>query len=194
MFEHGKQTRWEIVYSGTFDLDKLRRQWPTSRFRYTANNFNTVMARNAALTIVEVRSCRFWKGANLYQAENIVEIGELSPNSIHLPGIYVDRVVPASAPKKIEFTTLAPSDNSPHVTPTDRTATVPRVTEDVRHRIGRRAAKEIEDGFYVNLGIGIPTLVPEYLEPGMRVWLQSENGILGMVVTSRINSCSECVF
>lgn len=50
----------------------------------------------------------------------------------------------------------------------------------VRHRIARRAAKEIKDGYYVNLGIGMPTLVPEYLDPNVKVWLQSENGILGM--------------
>jgi 3-oxoacid CoA-transferase len=50
----------------------------------------------------------------------------------------------------------------------------------LRHRIAKRAAKEIKDGFYVNLGIGMPTLVPEYLAPDVKVWLQSENGILGM--------------
>lgn len=50
----------------------------------------------------------------------------------------------------------------------------------LRHRIAKRAAKEIKNGFFVNLGIGMPTLVPEYLEPGVKVWLQSENGILGM--------------
>ena len=49
-----------------------------------------------------------------------------------------------------------------------------------RERIAKRAAKEIKDGFYVNLGVGMPTLVTEFLEPGVRVWLQSENGILGM--------------
>jgi 3-oxoacid CoA-transferase len=49
-----------------------------------------------------------------------------------------------------------------------------------RHRIAKRAAKEIKDGFSVNLGIGMPTLVPEFLEPGVEVLLQSENGIIGM--------------
>ena len=50
----------------------------------------------------------------------------------------------------------------------------------VRDRIAKRAAKEIKDGYHVNLGVGMPVLVTEYLEPGVRVWIQSENGILGM--------------
>ena len=52
--------------------------------------------------------------------------------------------------------------------------------DPTREAIARRAAREIEDGWYVNLGIGIPTLVPSFLQAGRRVVLQSENGLLGI--------------
>ncbi|HPH32808.1 MAG TPA: CoA transferase subunit B, partial [Chitinophagaceae bacterium] len=49
-----------------------------------------------------------------------------------------------------------------------------------KEQIAQRIARELQDGFYVNLGIGIPTLVANYIPPGMDVVLQSENGLLGM--------------
>ncbi|KAK0225175.1 hypothetical protein EDD85DRAFT_856709 [Armillaria nabsnona] len=130
-------------------------------FRYASQNFSTVMAKNAKLTIVE--------------AENIVSVGDISPNAVHLPGVYVDRIVNATSPKTIEIVTLATSGASESTLSPEKAA-----AQAQRRYIASRAAKEIKDGFHVNLGIGMPTLVPEYLAKGVRVWLQSENGILGM--------------
>ncbi|WP_435337645.1 CoA transferase subunit B [Acinetobacter sp. LH3_13] len=49
-----------------------------------------------------------------------------------------------------------------------------------RNQMAQRAAQELEDGFYVNLGIGLPTLVANYISEQINVWLQSENGLLGI--------------
>jgi len=135
------------------------------------------MAKNAKLTIVEVRSVKRVLYLNLRvfscQAENIVPVGSISPNAIHLPGIYVNRIVQATTEKDVEIQTLAQPTS-------DSSGGNGLAAQDIRHRIARRAAKELKNGFHVNLGIGMPTLVPEHLPPDVKVWLQSENGILGM--------------
>ncbi|KAG8727051.1 hypothetical protein FRC11_014000, partial [Ceratobasidium sp. 423] len=68
------------------------------QFRYTTQNFSSVMARAAKLTIVE--------------AEEIVPVGAIDPQHVHLPGVYVDRIVPATSPKEIEFRTTSPSKDA----------------------------------------------------------------------------------
>jgi 3-oxoacid CoA-transferase len=120
------------------------------------------MAKAARLTIVE--------------AENIVPLGSLNPNDIDLPGIFIDRIVPATADKIIERKTLRPKEGADtSTTQGENGAALIR-----RNRIARRAAKELKNGYYVNLGVGMPTLAPSFLPPEAKVWIQSENGILGM--------------
>lgn len=122
-------------------------------FRLAANNFNGAMARNAKVTIVE--------------AEHIVEAGELDPQQIHVPGIYVDRIVQATEEKKIEKYTFAkdPSEQLASGGGGDALAK--------REKIVKRAAKEFKNGMYANLGIGMPMLAPNFLPAGVSVTLQS---------------------
>ncbi|KAL0468570.1 hypothetical protein QR685DRAFT_531211 [Neurospora intermedia] len=133
------------------------------QFRLAAHNFNGAMGRNAKVTIVE--------------AEHIVEPGEIPPEAVHLPGIYVQRVIQSTAEKNIEKFTFAKEDPND---PDAKKALGSGETANKRERIVRRAAKEFKNGMYANLGIGMPMLAPNFVEEGVEVLLQSENGILGL--------------
>jgi len=121
-------------------------------WRGTDRNFNPDCARAGKICIAEV--------------EEIVPAGTFAPEEIHLPGIYVQRVIQGkSYEKRIEKRTVS-SGGSIKVDPR-------------RELIVKRAAQDLTDGMYVNLGIGMPTLVSNYTAEGVRVELQSENGLLG---------------
>ena len=158
----GKSYVMEEAIKGDYAFVKA---WKADRlgncqFRFAAANFNGAMGRNAAMTIVE--------------AENIVEPGEIDPAAVHLPGIYVKRVIKSETEKKIEKYTFAKEDG------TDMAILGQGDTASKRERIVRRAAKEFKNGMYANLGIGMPMLAPSFVDPSVEVQLQSENGILGL--------------
>ncbi|XP_023334599.1 succinyl-CoA:3-ketoacid coenzyme A transferase 1, mitochondrial [Eurytemora carolleeae] len=130
-------------------------------FSKTARNFNPPMCKAAKITIAEV--------------EELVEIGEIPPDRVHVPAIYVQRVVQGEKLiKNIEFSTS--TENASNKTNTDaKTA-----TEHSKEIIARRTACEFKNGMYANLGIGIPTLAVDFIPKNISVFLQSENGLLGM--------------
>ena len=147
--EYGKPRETRIFGGRPFLMETalhgdvaILRAWKVDKagncvFRYTTKSFAPLMAKAAKVSIVE--------------AENIVEVGEIDPNDVDLPGIFVDRIVPATEPSQVEILKTRAEGNGKDAKLAKSEAQVKR------NRIARRSAKELKHGFYVNLGVGKQT-------------------------------------
>lgn len=123
------------------------------QYRMTQQNFNPGCAAAAKLVVAEV--------------EEIVEVGQIPPEQVHTPGLFVDYLVQAHH-------TLADLGSSADVKGSHRKA------DEARMNMAQRALKELRQGDVVNLGIGIPSLVGDLITPEMQINLHAENGMLGI--------------
>ena len=128
------------------------------QFRGGSQNFNPSFAKAARVAVVEV--------------DEIVEPGAIPPELVDLPGIFVSRVV------KTTQVTDGKAWRRPERRPSDKPRLYNGKPALTRAGIAKRAAALVKEGTYVNLGVGIPTMVSNYLQ-GRDVILHAENGVLG---------------
>ena len=159
--DNNKKYFLEHALSSDFALIKAWKADPSGNlvFRSTARNSNPDVAGSCRVTIAEV--------------EELVPLGTLDPDQIHVPGIFIQRLVISSQTQKYIERLSFRKDGGVHI---------PGLPEQVkkREKIAKRAAREIRSGMYINLGIGIPTLIPNYIDPQTKIVLHGENGVLGI--------------
>jgi 3-oxoacid CoA-transferase len=122
-------------------------------YRMTEQNFNKAMATAADLVIAEV--------------EEIVEVGQIDPNVIHTPGCFVDFLVKANVSLENLGSSASVKSSAKKV-------------DEGRLNMAKRAFAELKYGDVVNLGIGIPTLVADFITTENGIILHTENGMLGV--------------
>eukprot|EP01083_Nonionella_stella_P225492 801628_1 len=162
---HGKDYVLETAIIGDVAIVRANQcdTFGNCKWNGSSRNFNPECATAGKFTIVE--------------CEEIVPLGYFKPEDIHLSGAFIDAIIQTNYPKKIERITSSPrikSDGKIDFTNMDE-------RQKKRYRIIKRAAKELHEGMVCNLGIGMPTLIPNFLSENVanNIWLQSENGILG---------------
>lgn len=154
MMIHGKE---QVFIPGIRGNVAFIRAWKADTagnltYRMTEQNFNRAMATAADIVVAEV--------------EEIVPVGAIDPNFIHTPGCFVDYLVQAKLSAELLGTSAS-------------VGAAKKVNES-RMNMAKRAFAELKEGDVVNLGIGIPTLVADLIQPEHGIILHTENGMLGV--------------